>query len=774
MGNTKTQFDSIVVFLLWFFLLEINFTTQTASANFEVETKNFKLVIDDNAQWQSIIDKENKRELCYLEIPTPFAEIVTSKGTLPASSLKSSGQRLEVGFKESTTRITYSINKSEDWVLFKLIDIKGARPKKMLLCQVPVNLTENIGTLLNIAWDNKTSICLTTANFQTTCNAMDKSTYALLRAMTQDEPGPKLEGAAVALIISKSSKIREILRTTSHLFGLLVNENPEGTPSKDRLYLPSYLYLFGKDVKESDANIIIDYCRKTNFKQVLLPFQSWAISTGHMEYNTDNFPDGKESIKRFVRKLNGAGIGAGVHAYVSKVKKTDKYITPVPDKRFWIDIETALACNIDAKDTNIRVRDYLGKWPGGPDQINRTWGYILKSKGWEGGERKHREFIIGDEIIKYEGIGPEGENNMFLGCERGAWGTQPAEHMFNDKVIHWGIDGCINSYIIDQETTLAEEVCDRLATIVNECGFNMIYFDGGEDVPKDRFMYYASLAQARVLRKVQVRPFIHMGTVQTNRLWHSLTIGSTVDNYYCRLVRAVSDGVKINELPKVKYHINESVKRVIEAHKNLMPGELGWFAIHRKSKISDGLQLDGIEYLMVKSLAYDAPISLQTNVSNSNKWNHLNSHPLTPEILNIVGKYESMRINREVPSNIRMKLRELNKDFVYICMGDRSEFVEVNELPEVGGTCDVRAFVGELETGDAVATIWHYAGKPTALQIQSAVGKIQAVNFFGNKVFLERNKGKIKVPIDSRRLTLIFRGVSKERAQDHLISANIL
>ncbi len=74
----------------------------------------------------------------------------------------------------------------------------------------------------------------------------------------------------------------------------------------------------------------------------------------------------------------------------------------------------------------------------------------------------------------------------------------------------------------------------------------------------------------------------------------------------------------------------------------------------------DGFQLDEAEYLMVRSLAYDAPISLETSFTQ------MASHPLTDGILDIVGKYETMRMNYEVPSETIETLKQLGRDFMYI------------------------------------------------------------------------------------------------------------
>jgi hypothetical protein len=83
------------------------------------------------------------------------------------------------------------------------------------------------------------------------------------------------------------------------------------------------------------------------------------------------------------------------------------------------------------------------------------------------------------------------------------------------------VDGCINGYIIDLDGPLFAETSARLAGIFNACGFDMVYFDGSEDVDQRRFSYYSSKAHAVLMSKFTRRPLIHMGGGFTYELWHS-------------------------------------------------------------------------------------------------------------------------------------------------------------------------------------------------------------------------------------------------------------
>ena len=126
-----------------------------------------------------------------------------------------------------------------------------------------------------------------------------------------------------------------------------------------------------------------------------------------------------------------------------------------------------------------------------------------------------------------------------------------------------------------------------------------------------------------------------------------------------------------------------------------MPGELGWFGIWPRQANTDGLQLDEIEYLMCKSLGYDVPISLETG------FGQMESHPLTPGILEIVRLYEDLRMNRRVDDATRALLREKDKDFAAIVDGKTRQFVPVTPLATVAGGTDLRGEIGP-GTGHAV------------------------------------------------------------------------
>ena len=200
-----------------------------------------------------------------------------------------------------------------------------------------------------------------------------------------------------------------------------------------------------------------------------------------------------------------------------------------------------------------------------------------------------------------------------------------------------------------------DEVTDRLAAIFNTCGFDMVYFDGCEDVDRRRFDYYAANFQAVAMSKFQKRPIIHKGGGFHHNLWHSFTSSATIDQYPGTYLAYLRAGGTIDQWPTCKDHIDRTAQRVVACQDDMIPGELGWFGINPADGEYDGLQYDEIEYLMCKSLAYDSPISLQTSFSR------MEQHPLNDDILALIKRYEALRHHQYGRSPIA-SLKRLSAD----------------------------------------------------------------------------------------------------------------
>ena len=771
-----------------------------AAADVVLETPRATLVLGGNAVWQSLQDKAAARELIPEGVSMPMAVVRHGGKGFSANAATRDGQTLTVAFAGTDTVLRYELETEADWVVFRLTAVQGTRPESVVLLQLPVAVTTNVGRRLNAAWDAQTAVGVMAANHQADCRPQ-VGKFATLSAATQDVPGPALEGAAAAVIVCPTGEFKTIARAASGAFGLLTNEDDRGTPVKDtELVRGSYWFMsFGED----EADKVIEYCLRTGIRQVMLSSGAWCTSPGHYLFHEGRYPRGRDSLKAMVARLNEHGILVGMHCFASKISKRDPYVTPVPDPRLLRGVsaswratdgllEAPLAQAVGSEQTEIRVDGDLRFWPGSSQVADRYW---------EGGLDKHLEVLIGSELVRYDSIGPEGTWDTFLGCRRGAWGTKAGSHSAGTVAYHLGVDGCINGFLIDQETDLMDEVAERLAGIFNDCGFDMIYFDGGEDVDRRRFNYYASNFQAQVVQRINRRPILHMGTIMTHSLWHSFARSSTVDQYLSTLGGAIIGGRAPTAWPTVKEHIDRSVDYMLSVRQDMMPGELGWFGIWPAGKRTytvrikpdqyeqyrqlgceegpvdlpsrentlmtgqlvspdelritvayDGLQFDEVEYLMAKSLGYDVPVSLQTSFSQ------MDAHPLTPAILDIVREYESLRLARAVAPEVREMLQQRGTDFAMIRQQGDPTFVPVERLASVGEDRELRVFVGALNNG-SVATVWHTTTDGHLL-LGLDPGRIVVTDFSGQVLPVKTDQQRTAVPVGSARHTLICRDIS--------------
>ncbi len=785
-----------------------------AESGGRIENPHVIFTFSEQGRWQSLVDRASGRQLIPPGVSLPLAEVRLANRRFPANGAKLKDDTLTLTFDGTDTELTYAVERPDEWIVLRLRAVAGSRPESLTLLQLPVAITENVGTRLNIAWDEQTAVGLMAATAATDCRGRRAGNHAVLTAATQDSPGPPLEDAAVAILVSPTEQWKTQAREASHAFDLLTNEDQHGAPVKDtELVRGSYWFL---SFSESQVDRVIDYSRQAGIRQVMLSSGAWCRSPGHFLFHENRYPHGVEGLKAVVQRLQEHGILVGMHTFGSKISKHDPYVTPVPDRRLlrgvsasWRPgdglLKTSLARPITADQTEIRVTDRLEFWPGSPQVADRYW---------EGGLDKHLEVTVGDEIIRYERIGPPGVWDTFFGCQRGAWGTRPAPHPDGATAVHVGVDGCINGYIIDQETDLMDEVADRLAQIFNECGFDMVYFDGGEDVDRRRFHYYVANFQEQIMRRFHKRPIVHMGTIMNHRLWHSFARSSTVDHYLNTLSGAIVGGRAPTQWPTVKEHIDRSVQYMLSVRQDKMPGELGWFGIwppgsrsyhvalseddaaryrekgadqgpvaltsRENTQMSgelvsddqlrldveyDGLQLDEIEYLMCKSLGYDVPISLQTSFS------HLESHVLAPEILKIVREYETLRLAGSIPAETRERLQQAGRDFALIRQNGPPDWVEIKRVTERDDSRQLRVFVGGWGEG-SVATLWH-TRRDGQLLADLEPHTVRLLTFCGQTLPVATDGSGLPIPVRAARTTVLSPDLAPEQLRAALVAAEL-
>jgi hypothetical protein len=411
-------------------------------------------------------------------------------------------------------------------------------------------------------------------------------------------------------------------------------------------------YIMFHDLSEANVDRAIGYAKLANCGMIVLLESCWATSAGHFPINEKNYPDGIESLKRTVHKINAAGLRAGLHFLACGITQNDAYVTPVPDPRLLKDAAVTLAADLDEKATTLTCSEE-------PNAL-----FPREDKGYEG---NGVDVQIDDEIIRYGGI----EGAQLTHCTRGAYGTTAAPHKAGAKVSH--LRRHYGMFLRDVDSSINDEVADRIATIVNGCGFGMTYWDGSERLQGDHWYYNPKMQYAFWKRYQNRDTMLMQGSSYAHLSWHLHSRMASADGYrdIKRLLDERSPGFETGY------------------RRNFMPLDIGWYGLGQQR-----LTFDDIEYVCCRSIGFDSSIGWSTPVSA------LDNYPRSRELLEMCGRYEKLRLEDAFDEATRARLREPGKDYRLKPDGDRWRFVgvEYDEPVEVIDT-DGQANVWSLTPG---------------------------------------------------------------------------
>jgi len=293
---------------------------------------------------------------------------------------------------------------------------------------------------------------------------------------------------------------------------------------------------------------------------------------------------------------------------------------------------------------------------------------------------------IDDEIIRYGGI----EGTQLILCTRGAYGTTAASHQAGAKVSH--LRRHYGMFLRDVDSSINDEVADRIAHIVNECGFGMTYWDGSERLQGDHWYYNPKMQYAYWKRYKNRDTMLMQGSSYAHLSWHLHSRQASADGYrdIKRLLDERSPGFE------------NWYKR------NFMPLDIGWYGLGQER-----LTFDDIEYVCCRSIGYDSSIGWSTPVSA------LDNYPRSRELLEMCGRYEKLRLEGAFDEATKARLREPGKDYRLVPDGDGWRFVDAEYDPPVDVTdIDGKANVWSLTPGPSPSG----RGEKAGLEVEIRVG----------------------------------------------------
>jgi len=583
-----------------------------AGSPIALETDFVRYAIGADGHIVSFADKRTGKDYCPKEPRMGFAHVRKEGKTHGPIACSMSGDLVTVTMGGQAGTVVVKATPKKRWLVFELVSVSDPKVEEVSFGCVRLALGKNQNSMSGIVSDDEFAAAARALNLQTNLRLSGGPTPALA-PYAESKHG--MVGAKVALVGCPAQELRPVLKDLLREEGVL--HSPLGGPfafdaEENR---GSYIFAF---ITEKNVDEWIAMARKAGMAEIHL--MGFEKSLGHYEPRADLFPNGLDGLKAVVAKIHAAGMRAGMHTLTGGIAPNDPFITPVPDRRLAKDAAFTLAEAIGESDKTLPTTEP-------PRDLETMWEYSGNGNA----------LLIEDEIVQYTGLSAASPAG-FAGCRRGAFGTKAQPHPKGAPVHHLFVR--YGLFQPDENQGLVDDLADRIARVFNACGFDMIYLDGLEGMAGGWYGE-AKMANA-IFRRLKGRVLVEA----SNWTYHNWPFHSRIGAYdypYWGL----KDFTDIHCRDMLNFRAA-----------SLLPSQLGWWSILAPSADHPGQFPDEIEYLCAKALAYDAPLSLEDVVAGPNP-----PHARQDEFLELIGRYERLRLARHFPEEIRARLRGPREDF---------------------------------------------------------------------------------------------------------------
>ncbi|NLX97343.1 MAG: hypothetical protein GXY83_14330 [Rhodopirellula sp.] len=586
-----------------------------------LETDRVRLVLSPGGLLSALRLKSSEENYAVEGTPVPILHAVYRGVATPLYRLSREGDLIRAQFLDPEVRATLRVETRKQHVRFEVVEVQPADVEELTL-RFPVRRLETVAGALNATYDDRFGMCLfgVTENTHQQTISHGADVVGLAAHCTRKHG---IAGARFALVAAPRAEFEAAIMETER-------ENGLPCPMLDgkwaRISEPARKsYLFMVDAREDNVDRIIDYAKLGNFGTIIFLKSNWLTTHGHYQINTDSFPDGIASLKRAVAKIHAAGMGAGVHVFGPSISPNDPYITPKPDDRLAFIPCPPLAEAVDEKATVLVLT-------GQPDLPPKT----PRNQAFPG-----YHIRVGDEIIRYRDLELE-PAPRFVGCQRRALGTAAARHEKGAEVK--GLITMWSYFLVDPDSTLADEVTTNFAAVFNECDFDMVYFDASDGISSANFdrWYYLNKMHLGYYRKFKKDVLYQTSNgTGSNLAWHIVPRSASADGH-----------------GDLKKYLDERLPIMQSMAANFTRADVGWYYMFAD------VRPDQIEYVCAKTIGLDGSISIETSLGT------MQQHPRARQMIEMVGRYEECRLARFFPDRIRELLSEPGKDFKLFRDGD--------------------------------------------------------------------------------------------------------
>lgn len=428
-----------------------------------------------------------------------------------------------------------------------------------------------------------------------------------LNLCAQTEREHQIEPAAFGVIACRETNFLDVVQRFE-VAARLPHPQPGGVWNK-RSPRTKRSYLFLTNFRQTQFNQALALAQRGGFDTILLGQESWSRGTGHYQINRERFPEGLIALQQTIQRFKENGFHVGLHFLAASVYPPDPYLTPVPDSRLVKGATAALATNISATADFLPTAGALEDFPA------EDGGYLGQGTVLQ----------IGDELVRYAAKAvrnPWGFSN----CKRGYLGTRPVAHQQGEVVRH--LVRAYGYHLFDQDTSLLEEVAANFARAADACHIDMVYFDGSERLQGEHWYYNARLHQA-FYDQLANKDLLFQASSCSHYSWHLLARSASADGH-----------------GDLKGYLDQRSGGFDSGARDWMPLDIGWYYGYDPTATPDLF-----EYVLGATLGYDSSMSFQVSCEAAA------AHPFTGEILDLIARYERLRLSGKVPERLSSQMR---------------------------------------------------------------------------------------------------------------------
>lgn len=630
-----------------------------------LETESLRLAISPSGVLREFRAKPTGEDYAVASVPLAVLSVVRGGVPTPVHRLTRSGERLSAQFLDPEVKATLRVTENKQHLVFEVLSVEPADVEQLTLA-FPIRRLAKVGGAFNATYDDRFGACM----FGTSTNATNRPTsygrdIFAMGGLCTSRHG--LAGARFALVGASAEQFKPAIMEAERVNGLPCPMLGGQWARDSQAVRRSYLFMV--DAAEATIDRTIEYAKLGGFGTIIFLKDNWLASHGHFEINRRNFPDGLASLKRTVDKIHAAGLGAGVHVFGPSISPGDRYVTPTPDDRL-----ASIACGPLAEAVDAQTKTLvLATEPDLPPKKPR-------SQAFPGNFLR-----VGDEIVRYQEADPACPRR-FLGCQRGALGTRAAAHPAGAPVR--GLLSLWGYFLVDPDSSLADELVRNFGQRINDCGFDMVYFDASDgisDAYLDRW-YYLNKMHLGFYRQFK-KDVLYQTSNGTGSdiCWHLIPRSASADGH-----------------GDLKGYLDERWPGILGMTDNWTRPDVGWYYIFTD------VRPDQIEYVCAKVLGIDGSISIETSQAA------LEKHVYGRRMVDMLGRYEQCRLSKQFAEPVRALLREPQKDFRLLGRPGKWQLNRaVYEAPRV---------VERLDGRQNVWTLRNDAGQPCSLAVEITCG----------------------------------------------------